>query len=74
MKSMRRIVVTCPPLDLYNPMGTGLSAAVAELAYALDLGSSVRKDVEVRLLSAACGLVQLSDTNIHFPTLSSVTG
>ena len=30
-------------------------AAVAELAYALDLGSSVRKDVEVRLLSAAMG-------------------
>lgn len=43
-------------------------AAVAELAYALDLGSSVRKDVEVRLLSAAFGKVECRIANIELGT------
>lgn len=37
----------------YNPGVYGGAAVVAELADAQDLGSCVRKDVEVRVLSAA---------------------
>ncbi len=40
-------------------------AAVAELVDALDLGSSIPMDVEVRVLSAAQALVILRETSLN---------